>query len=259
MRIVKRVVLFVLFCFILASCQSGHFTIATWNIGHFANGARPNSLINKENYAEKLELFRKLFDDLDADVLFLNEYSEIFGYDANGVERKTQNVLFNSYKTKLIGDQVGFSCNAIFGKYNISNLEQHEFQTIATYVSELPRAANYYYISGDLKYKKNVIKLVCAHTISGNNKLCQLMIAEIIDAYKDYDQVIMCGDWNTGNYKKFVNAGFSLANDGTYKTYPQKKYPLDNIIVKGLRITNVRLIETDLSDHYPLTCRISIK
>jgi endonuclease/exonuclease/phosphatase (EEP) superfamily protein YafD len=126
-------------------------------------------------------------------------------------------------------------------------------------VKELPRAANYYYISGDLYYKRDVIKLVCAHTISRNNDLCQKMIVEIIDAYKDYDKVIMCGDWNSGNYKKFVNTGFSLANDGSYKTYPQGKYPLDNIIVKGLKIIDIRMIETDLSDHCPLVCKISFE
>lgn len=259
MKCIKRFIVFALFGFIIVGCKSHGFIVATWNIGHFANGASSNSLIKGDNYDEKLELYRNFINDLDADIFCLNEYSKLFGVDSRGVEKETKEVLLNNYNTIIEGDQVGFSCNAIFGNYNVTNIERHEFKCTIDYVKELPRVANYYYISGDLHYKRNVIKIVCAHTISRNNDLCQKMIAEIIDAYKDCDKVIMCGDWNTGNYKKFVKAGFSLGNDGSFMTYLQKPYPLDNIIVKGLNIKDVKVIETDLSDHRPLVCKISLK
>lgn len=239
--------------------KASGITVATWNIGHFSNGAKPYSVIKADSYDEKLASFKKILEDMDADLLFLNEYSEIFGVDKDNKKQKTKKVLFNNYRTKVFGNQVGFSCNAIFGDLVVTNIKCHEFRNTVAYVKELPRVANYYYISGNLFYKRNNIKIVCAHTISKNRELCQMMIAEIIDSYKDYDKVIICGDWNTGDYKKFVNAGFTSANDGSFKTYPQKNYPLDNIFVKGLKISNVRLVETDLSDHCPLVCEISFE
>ena len=69
----------------------------------------------------------------------------------------------------------------------------------------------------------------------------------------------MCGDWNTETYSSLKNAGYIFANDGSLKTFPSKGYALDNIVVKGLEISDVRMIKTDLSDHYPLVCRISLK
>ena len=71
--------------------------------------------------------------------------------------------------------------------------------------------------------------------------------------------MIVCGDWNTEIYSLLKNAGYALANDGSLKTFPSKGYALDNIAVKGLEISDVRMIKTDLSDHYPLVCRISLK
>ena len=89
--------------------------------------------------------------------------------------------------------------------------------------------------------------------------MCQEEISELINKYKDCDRVIMCGDWNTTDFSQFRKAGYSLANNGTLFTYPYKSYPLDNIIVKGLRISDVKMIKTDLSDHYPLVCTVSVK
>lgn len=259
MKIIKGIIISILCCFIITGCKTKSFTIATWNIGHFANGTSPNSLIKGEDYDEKLELYRALFEDMDTDILCLNEYSELFGSDQEGNEQKTKKVLLNDYRKSVEGDQVGLSCNAFFSHFNITNVERHEFKSTTAYIKELPRAANYYYLSCDLKYKGKLIKIVCAHTISGNSSLCQKMIAEIIDAYKSFDRVVLCGDWNTGNYKRFIEAGYSIGNDGSFKTYPQKSYPLDNIMVKGLKIKEVRMIQTDLSDHCPLICSVSLK
>ncbi len=259
MKFIKGIIISVLCCFIITGCKTKSFTIATWNIGHFANGTSPNSLIKGEDYGKKLELYRMLFEDMDADILCLNEYSESFGSDSKGVERKTREVLLNNYEKIAEGNQVGLSCNAFFSHFNITKVERHEFKSTTEFVKELPRAANYYYLSCDLRYKRKTVKIVCAHTISSNSSLCQKMIAEIIEAYNNYDRVVLCGDWNTGNYRKFIEAGYSLGNDGAFKTYPQKSFPLDNIMVKGLKINEVRMIRTDLSDHCPLICNISLK
>lgn len=45
----------------------------------------------------------------------------------------------------------------------------------------------------------------------------------------------------------------------TFLTFPSKRTSLDNIAVKGLEISDVRMVKTKLSDHYPLVCRISLE
>lgn len=69
----------------------------------------------------------------------------------------------------------------------------------------------------------------------------------------------MCGDWNTTNYIFLKKAGYSLANDGSMKTIPYSSTVLDNIAVRGLKIENVNMIETKLSDHNSLVCELIIK
>ena len=69
----------------------------------------------------------------------------------------------------------------------------------------------------------------------------------------------MCGDFNTTDYSKLKIAGYSLANNGSFKTYYKEKWALDNIVAKGVKISDVRIVKTELSDHYPLICHISIK
>jgi endonuclease/exonuclease/phosphatase (EEP) superfamily protein YafD len=114
-------------------------------------------------------------------------------------------------------------------------------------------------VCGDLYVNGVVVKLICAHTTSSAIKICRAQINELIQKFEKNERVIMCGDWNTTNFSQFKKAGYSMANDGTKITYPSKSYALDNIVAKGVEITDVKVVKTDLSDHYPLVCRITIK
>ena len=67
----------------------------------------------------------------------------------------------------------------------------------------------------------------------------------------------MLGDWNVSSFDEFtafVNAGYTLANDGSFLTYPGKA--LDNICVKGLAVYDAKMITTNLSDHNALLCKV---
>ena len=116
----------------------------------------------------------------------------------------------------------------------------------------------YYYILTDISIGGKKVKLVCTHLIANAGKIRQDQINELINVCEQYEKIIICGDMNTWNYSKFKEAGYTFANDGTIVTWPTKSYALDNIFVKGLKMSNVRIIKTDLSDHYAIVCSISL-
>ena len=233
--------------------------VATWNIGHFANGQEPNSLIGPEQYNSKLKAFRTMiYDSISADLVGICEYSSVFGKDKNGRDMLSSNILFNKYANKNEGAK-SWICNSFFYNIKLENIEKLFFNCSKTFVHKDPRVALFHYVSADTYIDGERVKVVLVHLVSSQPNLCQLQIEELINKYKIYNKVIMFGDWNTWNWTKFREEGFCLANDGSLITFPSKKYALDNIIDKGLRISEVRVIKTDLSDHYPLVCRISLK
>lgn len=237
------------------------YIIATWNIGHFSKGQKPYSTIDKSNYNTNLnELQKVLSDSIRADIICLNEYSEVFCIDGNNHKQLTKDLCFNNYDFSNIGPLLGYSCNTIFSNLKIKNIKMHLFETSKTVQSKMPRAANYYFLEGDLYLGDEKVTLVCAHTTSGAPALCQSQISEILNRYRNCERVVMCGDWNTQDFSLFKNSGYTLANNGSLKTFPDidKSYALDNIMVKGLVISDVRMVKTDISDHYPIVCRISL-
>jgi len=240
--------------------QKPSFIIATWNLGHFSEGKKPYSTLKGTIVSSKMTEFYSLINDsIAADVICLNEYSTIFGKDENGEECLTRNVAFDGYSVKKEGPLMGYSCNAIFGKLKIKNIKIHLFECVKPFLKEVPRSRNYYFVTGDLYVQGRKVKLVCAHTISSNGPLCSAMNVEIINHCDKYDRVVLCGDWNSLEYSVFKQAGYSLGNSGAIKTYPNKSYPLDNIMVKGLKISDTKSYESKLSDHYPLVCEMELE
>jgi endonuclease/exonuclease/phosphatase (EEP) superfamily protein YafD len=159
-------------------------------------------------------------------------------------------------------------CNALFSNLKILDNEEDKFYYSISQKSvkadERTSNRENYFLESEFVWKGIVIKIVCVHVLFSrkvSGVYQQAQIRELIDRYSHYERVIICGDWNTGNnnYKLLQEAGFTLANDGKIVTYPSKNYPLDNIAVKGLKISDVRAVETDLSDHYPLVCKISLE
>ena len=236
------------------------FLIATWNMGHFTNGKNNYSHINPQNFQKKVERYSQFVNNtIKADIICVNEYSKVFGVDENLKERLTKRLLFDKYKSYKEGIQLGFSCNSIFSNFKLSNTKEKLFKNSLPFIKETPRAVNYYYMVSDLYVDGKRIKLVCAHTTSGAIKICRAQIKELIEEFATYDRVIMCGDWNTTSFSQFKKAGYSLANDSSLITFPSKSYAIDNIVVKGLHIDDVRVIKTNLSDHYPLVCKLTVK
>lgn len=237
-----------------------YIVVATWNIGHFSNGSKNTSVISSSDYDNKLNKFRQLiYEDIKPDLICLNEYSEIFGKDRNGVEQTAETVLFDDFNIKITGDQRWYSCNALFGNAKLKKLKMNNFDCSQPYLKKNPKANQYYYISADLYIGKKKVKMVCAHLYPWDRHLRREQMQELVNKYTNSKRVLMCGDWNTADYAMFVNAGFVLANDGSITTFPKTKNALDNIIVKGMKFVDVKVVKTDLSDHYPLVGRLLLE
>ena len=243
--------------------EANDFVLCTWNIGHFSNGSNPNSLIDQNNYEEFLHQYKAfIYEEICPDIMCINEYNYLFCREGNGDNYATSSLLFGDYKANVVGPQYNPICNAVFSNFRIIYHRIRFFDSLMDLGRDLGLRLNRNYsIETDLSVNGKIIKLVCFH-LAFSSKHPELLqscqIQELINNYKETEYVILCGDWNTGRYSLLKEAGYVLANDGAFKTFPSKGYILDNIAVKGLSITDVHMIETKLSDHNPLICRISI-
>ncbi len=239
--------------------------IATWNIGHFSMGKNPNSAITDANYQTAAAKYRSFIQNaLDADIIALQEYSAMFTPSHGAAES-----LFSNYSFYKEGEQSRYSCNAIYAKRPISNVQVHEFECNKTATithTNLIAATDYYYMTADVKLGGETVKLVTAHLAFDNNKspdtVNQNQIKELIEVLKNEERVVLVGDWNVREFSYFdlfTDAGYSLANtDSTLYTVYNGNLSLDNIIYKGVAVSDFTLCGSDLSDHYAIACTISL-
>lgn len=267
MRIIRFLSISFCFCMFLCSVEAKKkrdFVLCTWNIGHFSNGSKPYSLIKPNSYEESLRLYRSfLYNEISPDVICVNEYNRVFSGEGNGMNSYlTSSLLFNEFKRKFVGSSLPPICNALFSNIRIRKPRIFYFESLNRPENGISfKIRDNYYIETDLYLSGNKVKLVFFHLLYLSEipeTLQRIQIQELVEMYDKTDKVILCGDWNTGKYSLLKDAGYVLANDGSFKTYPSKGYPLDNIAVKGMEISDVRMINTNLSDHNPLVCRISL-
>jgi endonuclease/exonuclease/phosphatase family metal-dependent hydrolase len=234
--------------------------IATWNIGHFSNGKKDYSLISLDAYKSMSEQYKSfIYDSIKADILCLNEYDNVFLRDGgSGDGIKTDEILFADFKNKAIFKKNRFVCNAIVSNVKTRKAKMHRFAYSDSAKINRPSISWHYYVESDIKIAGKVVKLICTHLVNRSERYCQDQIMQLIRKYENANYVIICGDMNTWNFSQFVKTGYKLANDGRTVTFPSKGYALDNIIVKGLNLSNVRVLKTELSDHYPLICEVSL-
>lgn len=244
------------------------FTLAIWNIGRFSNGVQSSSTID---ITKDLDIIKKydsfINKTLNPDVLVINEYNNVFYKDENGKEFHTDSLFFNSFNYRFIGPE-WWKCNAIFSKYKIRNLG-HDDEMICYFTSHKAikddikvSKRKTYFLENIVEIRGRCLKIVTVHidfSKKASGVYQRAQISELIDKYKDETHVIICGDFNVGNYSQFKKSGYSVANDGSFKTYPSKGYALDNIIYKGVDVSNIQMFSTTLSDHNPLSCKVTFK
>ena len=238
--------------------------LATWNIGYFSNGVSSRSFIKASEYDKKLKDYRTLiYDSIHPDIISINEYNRVFiGKDNEENENVTSFVLFDQYKDNVVGPRKGFR-KALFSKLKLKNIRLIYFNCHKSFEGDEDiKNTTSYYIESTFSINGKKVKLVHVHLMFSRKiprVVQQLQIEELIKSYYRNKRVVIFGDFNTADYSQFKKAGYTLANNGKMVTFPKKETPLDNIAVKGLTISEVRVIKTDLSDHYPIMCKISTK
>lgn len=241
--------------------EKSEIVLCTWNIAHYYAYGSSKKVIDGSIYESKLKEFREvIYDSINADLISLNEYSSVFGIDKDGAEHLASDVLFDGYSSWMEGGATkkGTGHNAIYSNARMGNFQKSIYE--CNQVRKKDTSHDYYYLYSDLYLNNKLVKFVCVYLIYSTKdaSLVQNQIAELIDVFKDEERIVICGDFNTKNYSKFKKAGYTLANDGSIVTFYKKSAPLDNIVTKGVRISDVRTVKTELSDHYPLVCKISI-
>lgn len=255
------------YCSHQINVNKDNIVVFQWNLGHFSNGKLPESVINQDDINETVVNYRTVLESYSPDLISLNEYSDIMG-DYSDKKYITRDVLFYDYNYAYIGVQNNYSCNSLISAIHLKNIRYNSFtcnKTAQITHTSLIKANDYYYISSLFYWKGKKINLISTHLAFDENNplIAQAQIEELIDKYKDCEYVILCGDWNSPSefYDIFKNNGYQLSNFdqyGQFITYPSLSRYLDNIIVKGVHINNVEVIETDLSDHYPIICTIQL-
>ena len=237
---------------------------ANWNIAHFNMGAGITNVINtEEKYNQYLPIYRKIFNQVNADFLSICEFDSPFY--VNHPEYTTKRELFPNYK--YYKDNATATSNgnwvAFFSHLPLANVREVEFNSH-------PANAYRYYLVGDLTIGNKTIKVVCTHlTHASPNTYAPAQMQQLIADFANEQYVIILADWNSSpsDFKPLKDAGYSLANNdflGTLKTSPSSSYEgaMDNIAVKGGSINDIAVINVNeiagstLSDHYLIYCDV---
>ena len=245
------------------------FTVASWNIGHYANGNARDTIITDAEYAAKSQEYRAYIEGLDADILCINEYSRLFTPN-----NAAETALFAERPPiYFAGEQRHFSCNAVFANLPLQNITVHDFEcnkNVTLLYSSNNKAEYYYYITAELVVGTETVHFVFTHLAFDEARspdtVCQAQIAELIDLYKDVDHVVMMGDWNAYHkfyFDPFADAGYTLGNYGETLTCIGSRtggleWAVDDIVVKGLTMTDFRAVDTGLSDHIAVVATVSL-
>lgn len=233
---------------------------ASWNIGHFALGKNSESVITPETVTEKGEKYREFLSEVGADYIGVCEYSDSF--TSNGIFKASQEV-FTSYDANHIGPQNNYQCNAAFWNKNLKKVREWR--------KDFPQHnQKVYYIATAFDLDGTEVVFVQTHLdwqtfLPGHEQDRAKQMNTLLEDFKSTPRVVISGDFNIGlriagrktidapsEYNVFRNRGYTLLNDGRYKTYPAGKcaYALDNILVKGFTISNITIGDRDdLSDH----------
>lgn len=242
-----------------AGAQNKKIRVAHLNVGQLSLGKNSHTFIKSCERNEKKKEFKKLLKTISADIIGLCEYSPYFSLNQDetvNMQDKTDKVILKKYR--YIGLSGGTDDNSFCiatKKYNLTN-------KIFTKYSKGKS-----YLSYDICLNGFSVKVVETHLKTRKYKKDRKrQMEELIKAFQDHSYVIICGDFNVADvteYDIFKGAGYALANHGTSGdliTCPSIDggHPYDNIICKGFEISNVQVIETNLSDHYVIICDIMI-
>ena len=227
------------------ACAGAPFRLATWNVGHWSNGAHNSSTIQAgEEEQAKSEHYQKKLDVLGADWFGVCEYSSNFVQNAtaDAAER-----VFKRYPLRQVGPSHNYQWNAVF--------HSDRFKVLESKVDYYPvhHQNTYAYAHRVLVDGAYEAWFVETHLDFHAPEIRRTQIAWLVEHYGDKDRVVIAGDFNTkgdsfSDYDIFAAGGFSVVNNRLV-TFGSKEIR-DNILVKGFAFSDLTLIPHEkLSDH----------
>ncbi len=236
---------------------TGKFNVATWNIGHFSLGVSSVSKFPAGEGDKWREAYRRFIDPVGARIMLVEEYSPHM--DTEKTLRTTENV-FGAYKLALEGPSGGGGhVNSIFA--NDCTLTDSGVYAYNCHFQN----TNFHYMLATIDGLETLV--IATHLEpdwpKNHVEMRSEQIRQLLEAVGDFPRVIIGGDWNVDSvdeWKPFADAGFTLANDGSIKTWIawNPKEAIDSIIVKGFAVSDVR-VHSDgrLSDHCMFSCSLT--
>ena len=241
-----------------AKAAAGTFTVATWNIGHLDMGLSPNSRIPTRD-AEKWKTdYHAFLDPLDARIMMVEEYNPDFDKERT---IRARDAIFGGYTHQFEGLGRNGHVNSLFLKDCVCGTNEiyaysHRYQN-----------TNFHFVRADIDGLETLVVATHLEPNWPTNHVAMRaqQMRELLEAVGDAPRVIIAGDLNidsAAELKSFANAGFEMANDGSLSTWPswkpQPNNGIDNVIVKGFSISNVRVLtNARLSDHCLLSCSLT--
>ncbi len=242
----------------------------TYNVGQWWCGTGSNVPAEKDEMYYALQ--NGMIQNVNADVLFLNEYRDEFSETGRTALSLLEQ--YYPYIETRSGGKGLYIGRAICSKYPLLNYQTHSYNN-----------GNYYYDSADILVDGIPITIVVTHmpTVEDSRLAC---IPVLISFLKQKSRFICCGDINTldcrsesgADYTNMIvpllDAGFNLANCSefgflvTYSDTPSGTYVgcLDNIItspnisINSAHVDTTKLTDdiTDRVDHMPLIAELEI-
>lgn len=231
------------------------FTLASWNIGHFALGKHGDTQLTFEEAPQKMLEYRAFLNSVGADMVAVLEYSPDFVHASDGKPAiSAREAVFGNYAESQIGKKYSYNCNCLFSNgFKVLGSEEKWYSVMVQ--------KRYYQVTNILM-GRDTVKVVATHldwNQGENGKAYRSQqIQELIKAFKNQKYVIFCADWNAkaSEYDAFLQAGYKMANHGlmgdllSYPAGNDPQSPYDNIIAKGFAINNVQLFNRpELTDH----------
>lgn len=237
------------------------FKICSWNVGHFALGAASSTSITAETYDEMKAKWCQKLNEMSPDILLMCEYSTLF---AKNPDVTAADAVFNQFAYSVIGTARGYMQTAQYANLPILNTEECVFEHYIQW--------RYYQVSdikiGDITAKVVITHLDFTNSNSNSSVYRAEQIQRLIDDFDGYEHVIICGDFNVSSadeYNAFKTAGYTMANNGylgVISTFPAGESPasaLDNIIVKGFAVNNIKIVnDATLTDHCGIMCDLTV-
>ena len=239
----------------------GVFCVMSYNCGEWYTGeATP---VPDADYDEISAMQHNIIDRYNPDILCLQEYGDNFTSSISALSEILADRYYYNYSYDGGSHYIG---------KDISTSRSIENVTLTKFTNT----------NEDRKYEKGYIYLngrkVClinTHLEVNSTSIVGLQCDELLSVISGEEYVIICLDTNINEFdqessayieslKKFKDAGYILANDGRYETYPQGAMALDDIIITSNINIKSAMVDTQKSahsirqDHYPFIAYLEV-